>query len=73
MTNYLKAPRIRFGVKEERILTWHAGQCTKERSHPTCQQNVRLTTAHLSQFNQPVSILLECVEAHKVVHSALRD
>ena len=25
--------------------------CTKERSHPTCQQNVRLTTAHLSQIH----------------------
>jgi len=45
--------------------------CTKERSHPTCQQNVRLTTAHLSQFNQPVAVLFERVEAHKVVHSAL--
>ena len=47
--------------------------CTKERIHPTCQQNVRLTTAHLSQFNKPVTVLLECAEAHKVVCCAFRN
>ena len=47
--------------------------CTKERNHPTCQQNVRSLAAHLSQFNQPVAVLFERVEAHKVVCCAFRN